>query len=75
MGTSEIRPSLDRPYPSMLKLCFGYTSAFSIDPEEFELCISLHNKTSYEGCVFVMWKWKWENVGDLDVFGDSFTDI
>ena len=58
-------PSLDRPDPSLLKLWFGYLQMpLGIDPEEFELCIPLDNKALYEGCVFVMWKWRWENAGD-----------
>lgn len=59
-------PSLDRSYPGLLRLCFGYTNAFSIDPEEFELCIPTTDKALYGDCVFVIWKWTWEDVSASD---------
>lgn len=65
-------PALDRPYPTMLKLCFGYSNAFSVDPEEFQLCIPLaHNKTLYEERVFIMWKWSWESGDDIQSSQDA----
>lgn len=65
-------PSLDRTYPGLLKLCFGYKNAFSIDPEEFELSVpGLENKTLYEERVFVMWKWSWMDVSELDAKGSD----
>lgn len=56
---------LERLYPSMLKLCFGYANAFSIDREEFEQSIPLDNKVLYEDRVFIMWKWSWVDATDV----------
>lgn len=36
-----------------------YTNVFIVNPEEFNLCISIEEKKFYEEHVFIIWKWKW----------------
>ena len=40
---------LVRPYPSLLKLCYNYTKAFTIDAEEFDRCSPVDGRTLYKG--------------------------
>lgn len=64
-------PSLDRTYPGLLKLCFGYTNAFTINPEEFKLSIDIDGKKLYDDLVFVIWKWSWEDAANLTANEES----
>ena len=57
-----------------MKLCSGYTNAFTIDASEFDRCLPADGQTLYKDDVFVFWKWKWEGWSKQDESGSSDED-
>lgn len=68
-------PGLARTYPALIKVCCGYSNAFSIEEDEFDQCISIQNKLLYGGKVFVVWKWTWEDAAAQEQKNTVLDDI